>query len=95
MKNKKLERNWEKYAVLVLLVGFGLFSIIYSAVVVAEKEIEIVDCYDRYGNKIIGEKCLEEPNSIYFIIVGIMAILIGVFLFIIMKSFEESVSRGF
>lgn len=46
-------------AVLIIL---GFVSAIYLDTILPEPEIDksIVDCYDYYGNKIVGEICEEE-----------------------------------
>ena len=54
-----------------------------------EPEAKIVDCYDKFGNKIVGIECLAEPlseeqqiqeaslASIILIIIGVMMIIMG------------------
>lgn len=48
-------------------ITFGLVGLLYLVSVLIygytiELNGELVDCYDKYGNKIIGEKCIVESS---------------------------------
>ena len=47
-------------ALVLLIVPSGLF------LVITEEKINIVDCYDRYGNKVFGMNC--EERELYVIL---------------------------
>ena len=57
----------EIIGILLFVIGvcIGLFVVIIELTGQVEKEIEWIDCYDRYSNKIIGENCEEETNYYY------------------------------
>ena len=49
--------------IIIMLIGIIIFlSIIYFSVTMDLEKHE-VDCFDRWDNKIIGEKCIEQNDN--------------------------------
>jgi hypothetical protein len=51
---------------ILIIVLFGLIGLFLANMLTIESLSEKggeVDCFDRYGNKILGEVCYEEPPS--------------------------------
>lgn len=64
----------------LVLVIFGLYHLFKQ---LSSDEKELVDCFDKYGNKIIGATC-EERGQEYGTIAGLGIFLVGVGIFLSM-----------
>lgn len=73
------------------LIFFGIFLMIiglFGVIIVSTKFIiegEKVDCYDKYGSKIIGVECVSDGNHISdegipFMIIALFLMIIGFFM---------------
>ncbi len=71
-------------AIVVILIGS-----IWAIVLTTTYEDEIVDCYDRNWNKIIGEICLEENSLEGGIEMAIVLTIITSLIFGCMVSLNE------
>ena len=65
----------------MMIMGFlsliGIFFLTFSLSFL-DTEIEMGDCFDRYGNKIIGQQCeVEIPVDSWISNIGIFIMLIG------------------
>lgn len=84
MKRKK-HNLFVILALVLFLTGFVLFIYWITDNTMSNlktiNEVEVVDCFDRYGNKIIGETCLHdkfktiELDGQDFVIIIIIALL--------------------
>lgn len=71
-----------------IFLSCSIFEISYSP---ERYPDEIVDCFDKYGNEIIGEKCIEKGGTV---IPDLLLISFGVFIVFfmiacILKGFEK------
>lgn len=74
----------------MMLVGI-LIAVFLPYIILSESsETEIVDCFDRYGNQIIGERCIDEPfDKTFSIILAFGASIWVVAMGAIMVSIEK------
>ena len=83
---------YKVFGILVVCLGIFIFMMgIYNLVTSSESpKIKKVDCYDRYGNKIIEVDCEEKVYKNFpleFIFVGVLLIVGGVVLYHIDTSY--------
>ena len=71
------------------MLVFIMFTIAGIQEMYKERGIEIVDCFDRYGNKIIGERCIDEPSD-WDEYKGIFLIGLGVVSAVILSFFGQA-----
>lgn len=63
-----------------VLILIGIVMMLSSTIFVEESSNKEVDCYDKYSNKIIGERCIDE-SSLILTEEGEILLLIGVVIF--------------
>ena len=68
------------FTFLFLILGLGMFGMIIYSVIYAESEIKKIDCFDRYGNKILDQVCLQEPmadsEKVFLMVIGFFILML-------------------
>ena len=79
------------FTFLFLILGLVFFGVIIYTVIYAESEIKKVDCFDKYGNKILDQVCLQEPmgdsEKVFLMVTGFFILI----LFTILGSMFDSI----
>lgn len=71
-----------KHLGLIIGIIFGLvFGLLMGVSITQDRDEKEVDCYDRFSNKIIGEKCLQEGMEF-----SPAGKIVGIFVFAIVFS---------
>ena len=68
-----------------VLIVMGIIALIMSTIPATEAKVSHVNCYDRNGNQIIGQTCLEtiqKQDPLAWMIIGIISNLDGLFILI-------------
>ncbi len=82
---------------LLILLGIIAGTLMVVDTIQMDTSTKIVDCYDRYGNEIIWEQCIDEydPQEPIFLItmaffIIIMFIMLGIVMINVQKLSEEN-----
>lgn len=81
----------------MMILGLILGGVIIYEGLTTDYSTKIVDCFDRWDNKIIGETCLDEyefGEEYFLFILGIFSIVSFFVMGLLMNQIEESMWRG-
>jgi len=77
---------------LCILIGIAFIVFYFPQIIDSESIQKEVDCFDKYGNKIIGQKCVKNGLSNSGVFYGsafLIAFFLAVGLFLLTKDWEN------
>lgn len=78
---------------LLMIMGLLLGGLMIYGGLTTDYSTRYVDCYDKFGNEIIGETCLDEYKSgeeFILLILGIFFMTVFILVGIIMNDIEKT-----